>query len=426
MGNGNHLERLFREDRGRILSTLIGLLGDFDLAEEMMQEAFVAALDQWAADGPPENPRAWLVSTARHKAVDRIRREARQREKLSGVAQHREEVAVPFDSTESHLPDDRLRLIFTCCHPALAMEGQVALTLRTLCGLTTEEIARMFLVPVATMAQRLVRVKHKIRSANVPYRVPPPELLPERLDAVLTTVYLIFTEGYAATGGETLIRGELCSEAIRLGRLLVELLPECPETAALAALMLLHDSRRSARVDAAGNIVLLEHQDRAQWNRAQIEEGLALLDRALRMGGGRSGYGLQAAIAAVHAQAASYEETDWRQIAVLYARLMQVYPSPVIQLNQAVAVAMAEGPECGLRMLAAIEREGTLRDYHLLPAAQADLLRRLGRWGESIAFYRRAITLAGNAPEKRFLERALADAIQRAEPQDAAGGGRRS
>jgi RNA polymerase sigma-70 factor (ECF subfamily) len=403
------LERLFQEDRDRILATLIGLLGDFDLAEEMMQEAFVAALDQWPVQGMPENPRAWVVSTARHKALDRIRREARFREKVSGMAIEREELAMPLDMPENHVPDDRLRLIFTCCHPALAMEGQVALTLRTLCGLTTEEIARVFLVPAATMAQRLVRVKNKIRSAKIPYRVPPPELLQERLDAVLATVYLIFTEGYAS------IRGELCGEAIRLGRLLTQLLPGRSEAAALTALMLLHDSRRKARVDAEGDIVLLEDQDRALWNRDKITEGTELLERSLRTGGATCRYALEAAIAALHAQSASHEQTDWRQIVMLYARLMALYPSPVIELNQAVAVAMAEGPEFGLRTLGQLERNGELRDYHLLPAAQAELLRRLGRWSEAVGYYERAIELAGHCddcgPDKRFLRNAHAKAV---------------
>ena len=408
----NRLERLFREERGRILATLIGMVGDFDLAEEMMQEAFVAALDQWTIQGVPENPRAWIVSTARHKALDRMRREVRYREKLSDVKAQLEEAAVPYGSTPSaanaDFPDDRLRLIFTCCHPSLALEGQVALTLRTLCGLTTEEIARAFLVPSATMAQRLVRVKNKIREAGIPYRVPPADLLPERLDAVLATVYLIFTEGYAATGGDTLIRPELCLEAIRLGRLLAELMPGAPEPAALTALMLLHDSRRDARVDGDGNLVLLEDQDRTLWNRPEIVEGLELLERALRMGGGRSRYGLEAAIAGVHAQAASHDATDWPQIVLLYRKLMELCPSPVIELNQAVAVAMAEGADGGLRLLAHIEERGALRGYHLLPAAQADLLRRSGRPEEAAAYYSRAIALAGNGPERRFLERALA------------------
>jgi len=407
------LEKLFREERDRILATLIGLLGDFDLAEEMMQEAFVVALDQWPVQGQPENPRAWLVSTARHKAVDRIRRDALHREKLTEVTMEREEAPMPLEGDSSPLTDDRLRLIFTCCHPSLALEGQVALTLRTLCGLTTEEIARVFLVPLPTMAQRLVRVKNKIRSAKIPYRVPPAELLPERLDAVMTTVYLIFTEGYAATGGETLIRGELCSEAIRLGRILVELLPERAEPAALEALMLLHDSRRCARVGSDGEIVLLEHQDRGVWNRGQIEEGIGLLERSLSRGGARCRYALEAAIAAVHAQAASYEQTDWREIAALYSRLLQLHPSPVVQLNRAVAVAMAEGPEFGLRILDDLERQGELQEYHLLPAAQADLLRRMGRFSDAAGYYARAIALVGNGPERRFLERALADASGR-------------
>ena len=409
----SQLEQLFRQERDRILATLIGVLGDFDLAEEMMQEAFVTALDQWPAQGIPQNPRAWVVSTARHKAIDRIRREARGRELLLGAALESEEADLPLYWEENHLPDDRLRLIFTCCHPSLALDGQVALTLRTLCGLTTEEIARVFLVPVATMAQRLVRVKTKIRTANIPYRVPPAELLPERLDAVLTTVYLIFTEGYAATGGEVLIRGELCSEALRLGRLLLELLPANPEPAALQALMLLHDSRRNARVDSEGNLILLEHQDRDTWDRHQIEEGLALIERSLRTGGARCRYGLEAAIAAVHAQAASHEQTDWRQIASLYDRLAQLHPSPVIHLNRAVAIAMAHGPASGLRLLEDMDARGELRDYHLLPAAQADLLRRMGRWQESIACYARALALVGNGPERRFLETALATARSR-------------
>ena len=404
------LERLFQEERDRILATLIGLLGDFDLAEEMMQEAFVAALDQWpvqfGAGRMPENPRAWVVSTARHKALDRMRREARFREKISGATAEREELTVPLFSAESHLPDDRLRLIFTCCHPALSLEGQVALTLRTLCGLTTEEIARAFLVPAATMAQRLVRVKNKIKSAQIPYRVPPAELLPERLEAVLATVYLIFTEGYGS------IRGELCGEAIRLGRLLVESLPQRSEPAALTALMLLQDSRRKARVDGEGNVILLENQDRTLWDRDQIEEGSALLERALLMRGARCRYELEAAIAAVHAQSASHEHTDWRQIAALYARLMELYPSPVIELNRAVAVAMAEGPEAGLRILSELELKGELRDYHLLPAAQADLLRRLDRYSEAAGYYERSIAIAGDGPDRRFLEDRLKSVTQ--------------
>ena len=406
------IDRLFREDRGRILATLIGLLGgDFDLAEEMMQEAFVAALHLWPVDGCPDNPRAWLVSTARHKAIDRIRRESRRRELLADSPTFVVEdltMAIPITTDDQHLPDDRLRLMFTCCHPSLPLEGQVALTLRTLCGLTTDEIARMFLVPVATMAQRLVRVKHKITAARIPYRIPPPDLLPERLDAVLTTVYLIFTEGYAATGGEALIRGDLCAEAIRLGRLLVSLLPDRHEPAALCALMLLHDCRRLARVDESGEILLLEQQDRSKWDADEIAEGLDLVERSLRNGGGRSRYAVEAAIAALHVQAPSHHQTDWPQIAALYAHLMALHPSPVVALNRAVAVAMADGAAAGLRLMATLEREPALRDYHLLPAAQADLLRRLGRYSEAADHYRRAIVLAGNGAERRFLEKALA------------------
>jgi RNA polymerase sigma-70 factor (ECF subfamily) len=402
------IDRLFREDRDRILATLIGLLGgDFDLAEEMMQEAFLAALHHWPVEGCPENPRAWLVSTARHKAIDRIRRESRRRELLADAPRFAVgDMPMAIDDQQFH--DDRLRLMFTCCHPSLPLDGQVALTLRTLCGLTTEEIARMFLVPAATMAQRLVRVKHKIAAARIPYRIPPADLLPERLDAVLTTVYLIFTEGYAATGGEALIRGDLCTEAIRLGRLLIALLPERPEPMALTALMLLHHCRRSARLDHNGEIQLLEQQDRSRWNAAEIAEGLDSLERSLRNGGGRSRYAIEAAIAAVHVQAPCHEQTDWQQISALYGRLMALHPSPVVALNRAVAVAMAEGAEAGLQLMEELERKETLRNYHLLPAAQAELLRRLGRYGEAAKYYRCAIALAGNGAERRFLEKALA------------------
>src|SRR5215510_12488938 len=401
-----NLERLYREESGRILATLIRLLGDFDLAEEAVQEAFVAALEQWPAEGMPANPRAWLVSTARHKAVDRLRRRVRFREKqkeLERLVTLEEQMAAP-DPPDSTVADDRLRLIFTCCHPALAIEAQIALTLRTLCGLSTEEIARAFLVPIPTMAQRLVRAKQKIRAAGIPYQIPPDELLPERLDGVLRTVYLVFNEGYAATSGDTLVRRELCAEAIRLGRLLCELLPACPEARALLALMLLHDSRRDARSTADGEIILLEEQDRSRWNRAQIHEGLILLREALRTGDA-SEYALQAAIAGLHARAQRAEDTDWRQIVRFYDLLLSIHPSPVVALNRAVAVAMADGPVHGLRLIDGIDVRGELPNYHLLPAARADLLRRLGRWPEAAEAYRQALSLVTNDAERRFLER---------------------
>jgi RNA polymerase sigma-70 factor, ECF subfamily len=405
-----NIERLYREESGRILATLIRLLGDFDLAEEVVQEAFVAALEQWPAEGLPANPRAWLVSTARHKAVDRLRRRIRFQEKqkeLERLVALEEQMTAP-DPPDSLVADDRLRLIFTCCHPALAIEAQIALTLRTLGGLSTEEIARAFLIPVPTMAQRLVRAKQKIRAAGIPYQIPPDDLLPERLDGVLRTVYLVFNEGYAATSGDALVRRELCAEAIRLGRLLCELMPASPEARALLALMLLHDSRRDARMSADGEIILLEAQDRSRWDRMQIHEGLTLLQEALRTGDA-SEYALQAAIAGLHARAERAEDTDWRQIAQFYDLLLRILPSPVVELNRAVAVAMIEGPEHGLRLIDGIEARGELHNYHLLPAARADLLRRLGRWAEAAAAYRNALSLVTNDAERRFLERRLTE-----------------
>jgi RNA polymerase sigma-70 factor (ECF subfamily) len=398
--------RVFREESGRILATLIRLLRDFDLAEEVMQEAFATALERWPADGVPTNPRAWLVSTARHRAIDLLRRrtrfEARQGE-LESLALL-ETNATVLAASDDPMDDDRLPLLFTCCHPTLALEAQVALTLRMLGGLSTEEVARTFLVPVATMAQRLVRAKHKIRAAGIPYRIPADELLPERVAAVLATIYLIFNEGYAATSGEARVRHELTGEAIRLGRLLARLMPNVTEARALLALMLLHDARRAARVDEAGEVVLLEDQDRARWDRAQIAEGVALAESALAEGGARP-YALQAAIAALHAEAPRAEATDWPQIAALYAELERVHPSPVVSLNRAVAVGMAEGPAAGLALLA--ELDDALAGYHLLPAARADLLRRLGRWTDAAAEYRRALALAPTAPERRLLARRL-------------------
>jgi RNA polymerase sigma-70 factor, ECF subfamily len=412
------VEDLYRQERDRILATLIRFLHDFDLAEEMMQEAFVTALDRWPIEGVPENPRAWIVSTARNKAIDYVRRNVRFREKLPQLCQliDDESKAAPFEvpasmpSPASMVPDDRLRLIFTCCHPALPLEAQIALTLRTLCGLSTNDIARGFLLPAATMAQRLVRAKRKIRDARIPYLVPPAHLLIERLEAVLKTVYLIFTEGYAATSGDRLVRKDLCQEAIRLGRLLVELLPQRNEPRALLALMLLHDSRRDARTDARGDIVPLEEQDRSRWNTAQIQEGIALVEIALRAGGATASYALEAAIAALHAEAKRPDQTDWPQIARLYEMLARLNPSPVVSLNRAVAVAMAEGPEHGLRMLNELEGAAELSNYHLLPAAKAYIFQLLGRWDEAVPCYRRALSLAGNEPERRFLENRLAKA----------------
>ncbi len=408
------VEQVFRTERQRALATLIRLLGgDFDLAEDALQDAFAEAVTAWPKSGVPRNPRAWLVSTARHKGLDRLRRQSRFEEKRRMLAWTEPRFEPPDVSHleggyDGELGDDRLRLIFTCCHPALAPDAQVALTLRTLCGLGTEEIARAFLVPVPTLAQRLVRAKQKIRMAGIPYRVPPPELLAERLDAVLCTLYLVFNEGYAATGGPALLRVELCTEAIRLARLLVELLPDETEARALLALMLLHHARRDARLDPSGELVLLEDQDRTLWDRDEIAEGLSLVEDCLRRTGARP-YALQAAITALHARAATAADTDWRQMAELYRLLLGLQPSPVVELNRAVAVAEAYGAEAGLEILDALEATGALPGYHLLPAARADLLRRLGHTAEAAAAYRRALDLAGNPAEQRFLARRLAE-----------------
>jgi RNA polymerase sigma-70 factor, ECF subfamily len=403
------IEEIFRAEHGRILATLIRLLGDFDVAEEALQEAFATALEQWPAAGTPTNPASWLVSTARHKAIDRLRRRARLAQKQEEIARH---IELSAEEEDAPVPEDRLRLIFTCCHPALATEAQVALTLRTLGGLSTEEIARAFLVPAPTMAQRLVRAKAKIRVARIPYEVPADEALAERLEAVMVVVYLVFNEGYVASFGARLVRHELCEQAIRLGRMLVELLPAHAEPKGLLALMLLHDSRRGTRLDGSGDIVLLEDQDRTRWDCAQIDEGVALVEAALRAGGRPPGaYALQAAIAAIHAQAPTAAATDWGQIAALYGVLSRVHPSPVIELNRAVAVAMAGDIERGLALVDELDRRGELAGYHLLPTAQAELLRRLGRHVEAAESYRRALAQVSNEAERKHLGKRLREIV---------------
>jgi RNA polymerase sigma-70 factor, ECF subfamily len=404
------VDAAFRDEWGRVVATLIRTTGDWDLAEECAQDAFAMALQRWPQDGIPGRPGAWLTTTARNRAIDVLRRRAVGAAKLREVAATSDPVddSVPEASDHSGIPDDRLRLMFTCCHPALALEARVALTLRTLAGLTTAEIARAFLASEPTMAKRLVRAKQKITKAGIPYRVPPPHLLPERTSAVLGVLYLLFNEGYAATAGADLVRQNLSAEAIRLARVLIRLMPGEPEAAGLLALMLLHDARRSARTDAAGDLVTLEDQDRGQWDATQISEGVSLLDRALRAG--RPGpYQVQAAIAACHATAPTADRTDWPQIAALYRTLAEFLPTPVVELNYAVAVGMARGPEAGLRLVAALETSGQLAGYHLLPATRADLLRRLGRRHEAAAAYREALELTSTDAERRYLGRRLAE-----------------
>jgi RNA polymerase sigma-70 factor (ECF subfamily) len=397
----------FQQEWGKVVATLIRMTGDWDLAEECTQDAFTTALTRWASDGVPDRPGAWLTTTARNRALDRLRRSKTEAAKLQEVAV----LSVPEEPApwgDSGVADDRLRLMFTCCHPALTLEARVALTLRTLAGLTTAEIARAFLVPEATMAKRLTRAKHKIRDAGIPYRVPPAHLLPERTNGVLGVLYLLFNEGYSASAGDDLLRPDLSAEAIRLGRLLAQLMPDEPEAAGLLALMLLQEARSGARLDDAGELVSLEDQERSRWDAGRIAEGIRLLEAALRRQ--RAGpYQLQAAIAACHAEAASPADTDWAQIAMLYGELRRIVPSAVVELNRAVAVAMADGLDAGLALVDELAASGQLTGYYLLPATRADLLRRMERKAEAAASYREALELAPTEPERRYLGRRLAE-----------------
>jgi RNA polymerase sigma-70 factor (ECF subfamily) len=402
------VDAVYRDDWGRIVAALIRSFGDFDIAEEAAQDAFTAAMKQWPNEGIPRTPAAWIIQTAKHKAIDRLRRQTYFQEKLESYAAEVDSTTEQPDPFKDEILDDRLRLIFTCCHPALAPESQVALTLRTLCGLQTEQIARAFLVPATTMAQRLVRAKKKIRDAGIPYKVPEAVEIPERLDTVLTVIYLVFNEGYASTSGEQLVRSDLCAEAIRLARIVRMLMAPYPpaEVTGLLALMLLHDSRRDARVDAAGNLIVLEEQDRTLWNQNQIVEALSLV-RQTMVAPDAGSFSLQAAIAAEHCKATRAQDTDWGQIVAFYDRLERIQPSPIVSLNRAVAVAMAEGPERGLALIDELAASGSLDDYHLLPATRAELLRRMGLKSEAAISYRLALELVTNDTERRFLQRRL-------------------
>jgi RNA polymerase sigma-70 factor (ECF subfamily) len=409
------VEEIYRRDSRRVLATLIRLLGDFDLAEEALHDAFAAALRRWPEDGVPDNPVPWLVSTGRFRAIDSLRRRARFDASISDVAERfrtdSDAGAGEISPAQGELEDDRLRLIFTCCHPALTPDAQVALTLRELCGLTTEEIAHAFLSRAPTIAQRIVRAKTKIRDAKIPYEVPDRSDLPGRLEPVLRVIYLVFNEGYSASSGDLVTRSDLSAEAIRLGRLLVELLPD-PEAICLLALMLLHDSRRLARATATGDLILLADQDRGRWDRAQIEEGCGLVTRALKQSSTPGRYALQAAIAAVHAEAPVASATDWPQIVALYDLLLQVDPSPVVELNRAAALAMRDGPSAGLALIDALLARGDLDEFHLAHAARADLCRRMGMREEAAASYRRALALVRQGPERRFLTHRLEESTR--------------
>jgi RNA polymerase sigma-70 factor (ECF subfamily) len=399
----SEIASLYREHYGRILASLIRALGSFELAEDALQDAFAAAVEQWPREGAPKNPAAWIISTARHKAIDRARRQSwfgARRDEIQRLIEL-EMSSESSDDAES-LPDERLRLIFTCCHPAINREAQIALSLRTLCGLTTEEIARAFVTPTATMAQRIVRAQRKIRTAGIPYVVPSGDALPDRLESVMAVIYLVFNEGYLATSGDAVVRRDLCAEAIRLARILVALMPDEREVRGLVALMLLHDSRRETRADANGDLILLEDQDRSRWNHRQIDEGLALVEETPN-----GPYAIQAAIAAEHAGAMRPDDTDWARIADLYATLLEMRNTSIIALNHAVAIAMAYGPAHGLELIADLEASGELDDYYLMWSAKADLLRRLGNFIQAASAYRRALVVVTNTPDRRFLERRL-------------------